>query len=229
MTTTTATAATALTPSAALDRLIPLLARARHGIMLDARSPAGFGHEQIGIQAGMMEVPLHLLELVRHNFEARAPLVSRVGLNGPLDELLMAFVLWRPASIFSRESGWRHAIPVEAQRAIAEALTRAPIPPCLFVDGGHELAALWPLDRPVDVRRGLGPAGKLLVTMAEVLGGDIDAARDPGNVTIPIGGRVRNWNATEPDPVRVFALTDRVHPFESLAEAFGVHGEEASK
>jgi len=72
-------------------------------------------------------------------------------------------------------------------------------------------------------------AGELLVTMAEVLGGDIEAARDPGNVTIAVAGPIRNWNATEPDPVRVFALTDRVHPFESLAEAFGVHGEEASK
>jgi hypothetical protein len=97
--------------------------------------------------------------------------------------------VWRPKVTFSRASHWIRVIMPEHQRPIREALASMPVP-SLLVDGGHEVAAYWLLDRPIRDER---EAGRALARLAEKLGAEAPPA-SVADLEIPLAGRARNWN-----------------------------------
>jgi hypothetical protein len=160
----------------------------------------GIGHTGAWIPSGpLAHLPEPVLGLLRDARGIRVPLAS--GSVAPLD-LPAAVVVWRPARLFSAETGWRHAVDPAAVARIEELLDGFPLPPAFLVDGQHELVGVWPLAEPLPVDRDPGQAVQLLEALAARLGGDVEAARDVRG-TIPLCGIVRNWNTTPPALVEI--------------------------
>jgi len=209
-----------LSPSAALDVFREMSARGRFGAVVEGRSPGGYGHELTQFHPELKEVPLHFLDLVSHRWELRFWPVTRRCINGQADQLLAGFCIWHPQVTFGKETGWRHAVLPKDREPISRAIAGAAVPPSLLIDGGHEVVALWPLKSPLDLGD-LPPCAELLSSIARPLGGDIGAAEEPANVSIPIGGFVRNWGSEAP-AVQVFEVNGgRVFAAADLADAFG--------
>jgi hypothetical protein len=190
----------------AVSMLLPLLCRGRGGLQIEARSSGGIGHEQLTLEAGSDEVPLHLLELMRYGWALRAPVVMRQSHGGPAVALPAAYALWRPTPAFSAETAWRHAIAPEAQARIADAIAASPVAPSVLIDGGPEVVALWLLDPVAALPAELDAAQALLDHMAVILDASRTAAANMATVSIPVAGAVRNWNTNPPDPVTIVSL-----------------------
>lgn len=217
----TATEPRMLCPSEALATIIPLLTRGRGDLRLSCRSIGGYGHEQPSLPHGTTEIPVHLLELLSDDFEIRAEVVTRTAANGPPSDLPAAFVVWRPKHRFDAAIEHKRIVLPEEQNRIREALARAPIPPSILIDAGHEVVGLWPLDHPADCTRDLAAVRALLASMARTLDADLAAAEGFADMSVPLAGVVRNWGATPPlTMIAVYDVGGGPYTISALQSAF---------
>lgn len=118
-----------------------------------------------------------------------------------------AFVVWRPALAFSRETDWQYVVPEADQCAIADLIGAVPpgtfpLAPSYLIDGTSELAALWLLDEPLSLH---APADRaraeaLQVRLSARLSADASAGALDAMLPLP-GSAVRDVGQANTPPV----------------------------
>ena len=103
-------------------------------------------------------------------------------------------VRWRLANTFDRlpedeESSRRYRVTAESQAAVAAALSRMPAPSAL-IDAGPEVAAIWRLSEPLPAE----DAACAYMELATYAGAEHALVPRTSTFTLPIGGRIRNWD-----------------------------------
>jgi hypothetical protein len=205
---TTATPAVASPAPTLVGCLASLLAGftgAAESVILEARSLHGFGRVELPLRPPIAAVPMPLIGLLEDAWGIRFTPATREGDGTPVS-LAYAFALWPIALDFGEATGWTHQPNAAALDRIVAALRGFEAAPTFLIDGLREVAALWSLSAPLDVRREAARARALQRQLAATLDADVAAGEDLAT-TLPLPGSiVRGVGAVAPIPLVRFAV-----------------------
>jgi hypothetical protein len=183
-------------------------------VIVVGRTLSGLGQQDAHLSPPFDALPMPVLNLLADGFSLRLSPATRSG--QALDELPFLSILWRPKTVFSKATAWRHAVDPEAAAQIAAALATMPAP-SLLIDAGPEVWAGWRLTEPVDLRQQLDAARVTQAALAQRLDADVQTAEDV-TATLPFAGPVRNWGAHPPFIEVVIAAPERTYRIEQLLD-----------
>ncbi len=198
--------------------LLRVEARGRGTLKLRWRTLGGIGAGEFIIRPGLERLPLPLLDLLDQNLEIRSAIATSEDDGRPV-ALTAAAVLFNPQTRFSKETGWKQATDPDAAEKIRATLEAFPLRPAYLADGGHEVAAWWPLKAPLCVDRDPVPALELLAALAKHLEADPDAALSLATA-YPTAGIIRNWTNQPTERIELLAIAPgAMYSVEELLQA----------